>query len=275
MNILKTRWIAFIVLFLTLVLPFGSSLYAAANEDGNSDAEVSAALKKVNREFQNTDVHLVHWPENLQKQLGQLKRIAFMSTPKNKPSGKLPLLITLHGAGGKKMSLTRQLVRSAEVKGLALAELAGKDLILLEPNSADSWNPDSLDRMLDYVLDTYDEIDKNRVYVAGHSMGGAGTWNWIRQSPERFAAAAPCGFSSATDSEGIEKLTELPIWAMVGGEDGKNVAAIHAMVDNLRAIGNKNVGLTAFPGANHSKGNASVFSSVELVNWMLSFSPSE
>lgn len=109
------------------------------------------------------------------------------------------------------MSLTRQLVRSSQVKGLALAERAAKDLILLEPNSADSWDPDALDRMLDYVLDTYQEIDRNRVYVVGHSMGGTGTWNWILQSADRFAAAAPCGFSSGTGTEGLDKLNRLPI----------------------------------------------------------------
>ena len=275
MKIPKTRWTTFIALFGFMLLAPALSMHGATEEEGNSDAEVTAALKKINREFKNTDVQLIHWPKDLQKQLGDLKRIAFMAYPENKPSGKLPLLITLHGAGGKRMSLTTQLVRSAQVKGLALAELAGKDLILLDPNSADSWDPKSLDRMLDYVLDTYDEIDKDRVYVMGHSMGGAGTWNWIRQSPGRFAAAAPCGFSTATDTEGIEKLTQLPIWAMVGGEDGKNVAASETMVANLRAVGNKNVGLTAFPGANHPKGNAAVFSSVGVVDWMLTFSLSK
>ena len=62
---------------------------------------------------------------------------------------------------------------------------------------------------------------------------------------------------------------------MVGGEDGKNVAAIETMVANLRAVGNKNVGLTAFPGASHPKGNAAVFSSVGVVDWMLTFSLSK
>ena len=48
------------------------------------------------------------------------------------------------------MSLQEQLVRSTEVKGLGLAELAGKDLILLEPNSAGIWNADTLDALKYY-----------------------------------------------------------------------------------------------------------------------------
>lgn len=35
------------------------------------------------------------------------------------------------------MSLEQQLAQSAEVKGLGLAELVEKDLIMLEPNWAD------------------------------------------------------------------------------------------------------------------------------------------
>lgn len=252
--------------------PLNHFTCAATGEDGNSDVGIVEALKDINGAFTNTEVQLVYWPADLQKQLGALKRIAFMSYPRNRPSGKLPLLITLHGAGGKAMSLTKQLIRSSQVKGLSLAELAGKDLILLEPNSADSWDPNSLNRMLDFVLNTDEQIDRNRVYVMGHSMGGAGTWNWILQSADRFAAAAPCGFSSGTSTEGLEKLTRLPVWGMVGGEDGNNVAAIQTMVNNLRASGNTNVGLTAFPRANHAKGNAAVFSSVNLVDWMLTFS---
>jgi len=44
------------------------------------------------------------------------------------------------------------------------------------------------------------------------------------------------------------------------------------MVDRLRAAGNTNVIHSEFAGADHAQGNAAVFSSVELVDWMLGFS---
>ena len=65
----------------------------------------------------------------------------------------------------------------------------------------------------------------------------------------------------------------LPIWGMVGGADKPDrVAGIKRMVERLRAAGNKQVKYTEFPGANHATANAAVFSSVELVDWMLGFS---
>ena len=126
--------------------------------------------------------------------------------------------------------------------------------------------------MLDYLLEQYPQIDSNRGYVMGHRMGGRGTWDWILHFPERFAAAAPCGFSSVNDHYEIKRLANISIWGMVGASDSKNVGPVKKMVDLLRATGNPNVRYTAFPEANHSKGNAAVLSSVELIEWMLTFS---
>ena len=234
--------------------------------------DLQKTLNDINKRFKNVEVSIVNWPDDLQQKLGGLKKSAFMALPRKKSIGKLPLLISLHGGGGKTWSLQKQLERSAVVKGLSLAELAGKELILLEPNSSEDWDPKTLNIMLDYVLNQYPQIDVNSVYLMGHSMGGRGTWDWILRSPERFAAASPSGFSSVKDDDEIKKLVNLPIWGMVGANDTKNVEPIKKMTDLLRDAGNPNVRYTAFPGANHSKGNSAVFSSVNLIDWFLTFS---
>ena len=239
---------------------------------GFQSSDIQKTLNVINTRFKNMEVSILNWPDDLQQKLGKLKRSAFMAVPKKETLGKLPLLITLHGAGGMAWSLEEQLARSAKVKGLSLVELSGKELMLIEPNTSDNWDPKSLNIMLDYILVQYPQIDPNRVYVMGHSMGGRGTWDWILDSPERFAAAAPSGFSSTSEDDEIKKLAKMPIWGMVGAGDTKNAEPIRKMVDLLRDTGNPNVRHTAFPEANHAKGNASVFSSVEWIDWMLTFS---
>ena len=104
----------------------------------------------------------------------------------------------------------------------------------------------------------------------GYSMGGRGTWAWINESADRFAAAAPCGFSAA-DTGDVKKLVKLPIWAIAGGADGDRTTGVRKMVERLRAAGNVNVKHTELEGADHRAGGAAVFSSVELVDWMLGF----
>jgi predicted peptidase len=234
--------------------------------------DIQKTLDDINARFKNVEISIINWPEDLQKNLGSLKTSAFVALPRTKTADKIPLLITLHGGGGKAWTLEEQLSRSAVVKGLSLVELAGKELMLVEPNSFESWDPKTLNIMLDYMLEQYPQIDANRIYVMGHSMGGSGTWRWILDSPERFAAASASGFRSVKATDDFSKLADIPMWGMVGADDVKNVEPVKNMVNRLKAAGNTNVRYTAFEGANHSQGNAKVFSFVECVDWMLTFS---
>ncbi|GAF85448.1 unnamed protein product, partial [marine sediment metagenome] len=257
---------------------------AAAQPTQAGDAKLTETLAGINARFKNVELELFEWPSELHEKLGKMKKVAFVARPVEKIAGKLPLIISLHGGGQRwwDMSLQEQLAISApggkieklrgfkKLRGYDLAELAGKGMILLEPNTAGLWDADSLDTMLDYVLENFPEIDKDRVYVMGYSMGGKGTWVWINESADRFAAAAPCGFNPA-DTGDVKKLVKLPIWAMAGGADGDRTTGVRKMVERLRAAGNVNVKHTEFEGADHRAGLA-VFSSVELVDWMLGFS---
>jgi len=250
---------------------------AAAQPTQAGDAKLTETLAGMNARFKNVEVELLEWPGELHEKLGKMTKLALVTRPVEKIEGKLPLLINLHGGGQRwwNNSFQQQLVIAAQMgmkRGFDLAELAGKGLIVLDPNTAERWVADSLDTMLDYVLETFPEIDKDRVYVMGYSAGGGATWRWINQSADRFAAAAPCGFTGGSEKDDAKKLAKLPIWAMAGGDDGKNPAGIRKMVKRLKAAGNVNVKHTEFEGADHRAGGRAVFRSLELVEWMLGFS---
>ncbi len=63
--------------------------------------------------------------------------------------------------------------------------------------------------LLDSLLKEFN-IDTNRQYVSGLSMGGYGTWDIITRYPERFAAAIP--MSGAGDQSKVTLCKNLPIW---------------------------------------------------------------
>ncbi len=249
----------------------------AAQPTQAGDAKLAETLAGMNARFKNVEVELLEWPDELHAKLGKMTKLALVTRPVEKIEGKLPLLINLHGGGQRwwNNSFQQQLEIAAQLgmkRGFDLAELAGKGMMVLDPNTAERWRADSLDTMLDYFLEKHPEIDRDRVYVMGYSAGGGATWRWINQSPDRFAAAAPCGFTGGSAEDDAKKLAKLPIWTMAGGEDGKNPVGIRKMVERLKAAGNVNVRHTEFEGADHREGGRAVFGTVELVDWMLGFS---
>jgi predicted peptidase len=64
-------------------------------------------------------------------------------------------------------------------------------------------------------------IDPARLYLTGFSLGGMGTWNYIRSYPRKFAAAAPLsGYSHGPQNVSqAEEIKHIPIWIFNGDGD--------------------------------------------------------
>jgi Phospholipase/Carboxylesterase len=60
-------------------------------------------------------------------------------------------------------------------------------------------------------------VDKDRVYVQGHSLGGMATWEWATDNPERFAAIAPR--SGIGEPYRAIRLRNIPSWVIHGEKD--------------------------------------------------------
>lgn len=61
-------------------------------------------------------------------------------------------------------------------------------------------------------------VDTNRLYVTGASMGAYGTWDALARYPEKFAAGMPVsGAGNITAAAG--RSTTVPVWAYHGGQD--------------------------------------------------------
>lgn len=68
-----------------------------------------------------------------------------------------------------------------------------------------------------YIQNPSNQVDTNRIYAMGLSMGGYGTWDAIQRRPNFFAAAVPiCG---GGDKSIAKELAHLPIWAWHGDKD--------------------------------------------------------
>jgi predicted peptidase len=108
-------------------------------------------------------------------------------------------------------------------------------------------------------------IDADRVYVAGQSMGGEGTWAAITYHPDKFAAAVPlCAYGDPTKARVIARM---PIWAFQGQADEVvPLDRVRAMIAALRASGST-VKYTEYPGVGHNVWERA-FVEPDLVPWV-------
>ena len=93
-------------------------------------------------------------------------------------------------------------------------------------------------------------IDSSRIYVLGSSMGGSGTWNFLRSRPGFFAAAIPVCAGRPPDD--ITGLARIPIWSFHGADDPIAPAENSRRVfDRLKAAGGS-IKYTELRGIKHN-----------------------
>ena len=103
------------------------------------------------------------------------------------------------------------------------------------------------------------------VVLAGHSMGGYGTFGAIAASPTTFAAAIPvCGGWNPDDAG---KIKDVPIWVFHGDADRSvPVERSRKMVEAIKRAGGQ-VKYTEYPGVGHNSWSKT-YASPEVWNWL-------
>ena len=163
----------------------------------------------------------------------------------------VPLLLFLHGAGERGKDLSK-----VKMHGPPKMIEQGHtfNAIVVSPQCPkDSWwsyEVDALIALLDKIERDYN-IDKNRIYVTGLSMGGYGTFALAARQPERFAAAVPiCG---GGELFAAVRLTDLPMWVFHGEADKVvPVEESKRLVRMIQNAGGKHAKLTLYPGVGHN-----------------------
>ena len=212
--------------------------------------DAQSSKKTIGERRGNLRLETVSIPKEVSQGFVRLNPEVLLYHPLNSKHETSPLVIFLHGSGGARRSLEKS-KWSGEVKSFVSTQPGRPSVHVLVPQSAGVWDPESLNKMLDYVLEENPTIDPNRVYCVGYSMGGKGTWEWGMRSPERFAAIIPKAF--IPDLSKLQGMVDLPIWAMVGTRDSKpRSEGIPAMKKALEKIGSTVVKTTVFEGANHA-----------------------
>lgn len=148
------------------------------------------------------------------------------------PDVAYPLVLVLHGAGERGTDNERHIrphrlatswadpVNQAEYPAFVVAPQVppgGRWTADQDPVQSAFNNEELTTLAILDSLETEFNIDPDRVYVTGLSLGGHGTWDFISRLPSRFAAAIPMsGIGYASQAE---NLLHIPIWAFHGESD--------------------------------------------------------
>ncbi len=193
-------------------------------------------------------------------------RYRLMQPLEVRPGERYPLILSLHGGGGAGDDNVSQL---RWWNGLMVEQewRSAHPSFVLVPQavSGGTWGERTevgnfkniyIKDMIPVVLELIDAllqefpIDSSRIYVLGSSMGGSGTWNFLKARPTFFAAAIPvCAGRPPAEVEGLE---QTPVWAFHGADDPTApVENSRMMFEKLKDAGGA-IKYTELPGVRHN-----------------------
>lgn len=202
---------------------------------------------------------------------------------------KYPLVIFLHGAGERGDDNEKQLTHGSQMflnpvnreqyLAYVLFPQCPEDGYWAYPSRPESFesgkmpaNPEltpvfnSLKQLIDkYAART--DVDNNRIYIMGLSMGGMGTYDMACRYPDTFAAAvAICGSVNPSRLKAAKDVK----WRIFHG-DADNVVPVDCSRDAYRALkaAGADVEYIEFPGCNHGSWNPA-FCLPDFMQWLFS-----
>lgn len=219
---------------------------------------------------------------------GDTLRYRLLEPETLEPGAKYPLVLFLHGAGERGTDNEKQLKHGAQMWLNPVNREQYPAFVLMPQCPPDDYwayigRPASLQpsdmpvdvplspllRILEELLDTWlakPEIDKNRIYIMGLSMGGMGTYDLAIRHPDLFAAAIPiCG--TVNPARFTPALKQVKFRIFHG--DADNVVPVEGSRAAYRALKELGVDVkyTEFPGCMHESWNPA-FNLPDFMSWL-------
>lgn len=149
----------------------------------------------------------------------------------------VPLLVLLHGLGSTPGQIMRYqgITDEAEERGwIVVAPMGynrggwygsqGPGLPRVGrlggdgPENLGELSEQDVMNVLELTLEEFN-VDSDRVYLMGHSMGGGGSWHLAITHPHRWAAIAPVAPAIYSSPDALEGIRHIPVIVLHGDED--------------------------------------------------------
>lgn len=234
--------------------------------------------------------------------LSQFKKETYVSTaglqlpyrilfPENyDKTKKYPVVLFLHGAGERGTDNEKQLVHGSKLF-IDPANRKAHPAIIIFPQCPEEgyWSSVDVNRNTSPFTLEFDYakpitpalqaaiellqktignegVDRSRIYIAGLSMGGMGTFEAVYRYPDLFAAAVPiCGGADVNAYD--KRVSKIPFRVFHGAQDAVvDVNHSKKIVDKLKIL-NTSVEYIEYPAVNHNSWD-NAFAEPDFLEWM-------
>ena len=182
------------------------------------------------------------------------------------------MLLYLHGGTGRGDDL-EQVMCGGFPNYLRDGLLGEVPAYIVMPQLTTGHWSDRADAVYELVseLTTQFQIDRDRISLTGHSLGGSGAWELAAAFPGMFSRVAPLSGSVFSTEESLEALSQTEVWTFVGSADTivkpENSLKFAQQLETV----NGNVAVTVLDGADHFAvpGLAYLSKGYDLVQWLI------
>lgn len=247
-----------------------SSVTSAIGKTENKENVKSSEITVVSEP--QTDIAAVFSEQSAATSVGEIKYCLY--TPKN-PQKNMPLIIYLHGGTSKGDDLSKLTEIDGFPQYLKSGVLGDVRAYVIMPqlkSDKKGWTDISagIREIIGKAAENYG-IDKTKVSLMGHSMGGTGTWGLALANTDLFWKIAPLSGSVTLNEQNVNALKNIPVRAFVGANDTiVKPQSAKAFVAALKKAGG-NAEITEFEGADHFAVPKLTYcdENINLIDWLI------
>jgi len=187
------------------------------------------------------------------------------------PQTPASLIVLLHGLGSRPERVIRyqSLTELAEERGYIVVAPMGfnergwygsrgpgrastRGDAANDPEDLGTLSESDVMQVLEMTLQEFN-IDRDEIFLAGHSMGGGGTWHIAIEHPDLFAALAPVAPAIYTSPDALEAIKDIPVIVIQGDADELvDVNVTRRWVAKMHDLGMRHRYIE-IPGGDHSR----------------------
>lgn len=175
-----------------------------------------------------------------------------MYTPANATEN-MPLIVYPHGGSGKGDELELITAVDGFPQYLRDGKISTNAYVMIPQLSSSyrGWGEMKADVMKLISFVKKNIILMKKISLTGHSMGGTGAWMLALAYPNTFSAVASLSGSVNLTDANINKLKDMPVWAIVG--TGDKIVEPQVSIDFIFELSklNSKAKLTQLNGAGH------------------------